>query len=270
MLTTVTLIDADDTQLECAFRQVNPNRYECFIEGVSVEDDELQVFLITGNHLDNRTNLDVTHFQLTNTNIPFVISQVFFTFPYLEEYAAFNSGLRRIQAGAIQNARHLITFDTFNNRNLTSIEPGAFAGASSVQSVLFSAASITKFHPNAFIGLTNLQQLSLNDNRIRELPANVLRPLPRLLTFFFVGNSLEVLKTETFRFNSRLRNLYLGGNRINAMSPDFLRRNPNLIIFFLRNNACIDSNFLFGVRTVEEAEVALRFCFENFGEIRAI
>jgi Leucine-rich repeat (LRR) protein len=215
---------------------IYPDIYQCSIERVSLKDDELQTIVFSGDHLDGFVNSDVTHFRMRNCEIPFVITQVFFTFINLKSYSAVNSGLSRIQPGAIRNAPKLNEFHTFFHPNLTTITPAVFAGASSLRELTLDGGSITELHPNAFIGLRNLRVLTLSHNQIRKLPEGVFRHLPRLTSLILTSNLIEVLDTKPFPFNSRIEDLFYNSNRLNAIDKSVLEQHPLLNRLFLSGN----------------------------------
>jgi Leucine-rich repeat (LRR) protein len=262
------LADTKTTQLDCRF-YIDPltNYYVCDIEGVTDADDESQSFSITGEHLANKTNMDVDIFHVINCSIPFVVSQAFYTFPQMQGYFAESSGLKRIQTNAIQNARKLRLFFASNNPDLTTVHAHAFAAGSFLEEVHLPFNSISEIHPNALVGLTNVWSLNFNVNKIKEIPKNLLRPLLRLRVFGIGSNLLKVLDGELFTYNPRMRQIYFSFNEINAIGGNFLKNLPFLDWIFIQRNPCIDVIFSVQMHPPETIHERFRPCFENYDKV---
>lgn len=259
-----------DVHLECNFVIDPANGYECVIQSATVEDDLTQNFIITGNHITNHTNADVNVFRVLNSEVPFVVTQAFFTFPNLQQYLAMSqSGLRRIQTNAVRNAPRLFNFLANINPNFTTVHSLGFSGGSFMSSVFLQNSGVTDVHENAFIGLTNVRSLGLSNNRIQTLPLNVFRFLPRLQTIFLSNNLLEVLDSRMFASNPRMHQLGFINNRIRAIDRNFLSRIPSVVFWFLQGNECIDFNILFGLQWDSEIQRNLAPCYENFDQLKS-
>lgn len=259
---------AENTNLECSYRFTSDTGdYECVIEGVRVVDDESQNFVISGSHLENKTDVDVVVFRVTNSEVPFIITQAFSTFPNLEQYVAWSSGLKRIQSNAIRNAPKLFNFLAHINPNFTTIHSNAFSGGSMLRDVFLQRGNISEIHSNAFVGLNNVRSLGFSNNRIRNLPKNLFRPLPRLSTVFLSHNLLEILDSNMFSHNPRMHQLMFSGNKITAIDRNFLKSTPFVNFWFLQNNECINFNILFGWQPESRIQQELRPCFENFDNL---
>jgi hypothetical protein len=205
---------------------------------------------------------------LENTDVPFIITQVFSIFWNLEHYVAVSSGLRRIQSHAIQNAPKLSNFLAHMNSNLTLIHAFAFSGGFRLESVNVQNSPITDIHPNAFVGLTNVRSFGLQNNGLTKFPKNMLQSLPRLQTVFFRGNNFEVLDTSFFPFNRRMIQIGFVNNRINAIDRNLFKAIPFMNFLFLQGNSCIDFNIIVEGQTAELIQQNLRPCFENFERMR--
>jgi hypothetical protein len=242
--------------LECIF-VINrfTNDYECVIERVEIVDDLSQEIIITGNHLDNKTNLDVDVFRIINSKVPFVITQAFFHFPNLQQYLSFTSGLKRIQSNALRNAPKLRNFFANGNPELTTIPSIAFSGGSFLSEIRLMSNSISDIHPNAFVGLTTF-------------PANVFRPLLRLDSVNLSNNFLEVLHANLFTYNPRIHQLHFNNSTISAIDRNFLQQTPFVVFWQLQSNVCINSILSFGQQTNDEIQRNLDLCFRNFDQLR--
>lgn len=259
---------AENINLECQYfldfnNQNQP--YQCNIDTISFAiDDESQNFTITGNHLPGRTNDDVTYVRIFRSNVPFIITKVFETFPNLARFMVRGGGLRRIQSNAIGRAEHLTFFDVHSNPQLTKIHANAFIGASNLRMLLVHSCAITDIDENAFVGLNQVNSLTLSDNQMRDLPVNVFRPLLRLDFLNFARNRIQTLNTTIFSHNNRVHQLDLRGNQINAIEGNFFDNIPGISLLNLQSNVCINRNFLLFMTNLDAVKIALEPCFNNF------
>jgi hypothetical protein len=256
--------------LACGFWFNSLNDYECMIENLEIEIHQNQTIRLVGNHLGNYTNLDVVTFTITRSNIPFIIKEVFTTFPNLRNFNVANTGLRWIQWDAFRNCDTLTRITMRDNPQLSLIEPLAFAGASNVQRMIINNASLSDLHDNTFVGMSQLQYLSMERNRITKFSPRTLRPLLRLEELHLWFNLFEVLTPEMFRYNNRLTDLTFADNRINAIDRNFLQPTPLMTILMLQDNACIHFNIIFGIHSEATIQRVLEPCFQNFDRIEGV
>jgi hypothetical protein len=218
--------------------------------------------------MDNKTNFDVVNVHIVNSDIPFVITEFFRTFPYLELFMVESGGLRRIQSHAVQHAPRLSNFYVAHNPNLTTIHPLAFSGGFFLREVHFPFNSVSEIHPNAFVGLNNVWNLNFNVNKIKTLPKNVFRPLTRLTTISFGTNLIETLDGDLFTHNQRLHQIGYSFNNIYAIDRHFLKRTPFVNLMGFQRNECIDTSIIVGFHSNETIQERFQLCFDNYDEMK--
>lgn len=254
------------TEVECEFVNWFNLRYFCEFRGLQLSDDPNQEIVITGQHLPNKTNADVDAVLIFFSDVPFIISQVFTTFPNMIFFGMFDSGLRRIQPNAFIHGKN-IGIVHLDRNNISSIPSAAFIGMTNLDELDLVGNHIDNIHQNAFIGLPLLSRLTLIWNDLHELPDDVFRPLVRLRFLHISMNKIERLNARLFAHNEELRTLQIGNNQINAIQRGFFDRIPNVSILDFIPNRCISQNFHQTPWPIilEAAEP----CFQNFDRIQA-
>lgn len=245
--------------------------YTCRLADITISDSADADYVISGVHETDMTNEDVMKVQIINSNIPFVITQLFTTFPALNACYITNGGLTRIQSNAFPNASSLTYLEVQQNHELRIIQENAFVGAPNLFNIDLYDNEIEEIHENAFEGLGLLLQLFLDRNHLSHLPLNVFRPLTTLYTLQLSENHFESLEGKLFIHNSEIRILEVALNQINAISESLLDNLPQLSFFNTLGNICISRMFFISETTpVSYVREALTSCFNNFVEVRRI
>lgn len=266
VLLALTAANAQTVTLNCVFSFIFGNTYMCRLNGVTVVDNESQVINIGGVHLAGQSNANVRRVEIANSNIPFIVTQIFSTFPNLNTFLIMtDSGLNRIQPGAFSSATNLQFITITSNRNLRTIPASAFIGTPRVTFLDLFNNQIETVHEMAFNGLDFIQMLFLDFNRIRQLPVNVFRQLTDLNTLYLSNNSLTALHGNIVANNPNLEELRLLDNPINAIGRNFLINNQRLQSLNMLRNECADSFWIVGQNqvTVETIRQGLSTCFDN-------
>lgn len=218
--------------------------------------------VIGGEHVLGRTNDDVSIVQIRNSNTPFVIQQIFTTFPNLVELDIQNSNLQELTLSSLVQLEYL----TLYRNNVSRILNGTFVGQSRLEFIEAMDNRIVDIEENAFEGLENLLGLMLIGNRLQELQPRVLHPLRNVVYLDFEQNRIERIEEGVFSENTQLESLFLEFNLINAVSPTFTRNlSDNLEYLNLQGNRCIDRPFQ--IRESFDMILlnnALNSCFNNF------
>lgn len=260
MLLASIAVKAQNIQINCSFQRATVSAdYSCHLSSIVVR--EQQDVIIGGNHLPGHSNDDVVFVRILDSDIPFIIKQIFTTFPNLERLQITRVGLIKIQPNAFVDARNLKNL-IINENPLTVIPQAAFIGISGLNELDLRSNSITALHFNAFIGLSQLIDLHLGFNQIYELPDNVFRPLTGLINIHLDSNKLERLYAKDFSHNIRLRQLRFPNNRIYAIERTFFDSLAEALLYVFSQNVCINGSFLFLSR--ELLLENLRVCIENF------
>lgn len=266
ILAALSAMQAQDFNMECDFQVTGLwQAYTCVIENVTIPDDENLNIIFGGQHLEGRDDSQVERVHIWFSNIPFIVSQVFTTFPNLQ---VLNHGtnLTRIQPNAFANASSLLEFYTSSGPELTTIQSHAFAGATSLNWLLIRDCGIKTINENAFSGLSQLVDLYLQNLEIRELPVDVFRPLESVQIIYLNNNLLESLPGRLFEANPQLFWINLNYNRIDAIERDFIDNMQALERLEFRENLCASDvwdTWFEGV-TLDTIREGLRTCFDNF------
>lgn len=262
----LTAVQTQTVNVNCNFSDVAG--YTCHLFGAAVEDNPNANFVIGGQHLPGRTDADVRQIMIFNSNIPFIIPQMFTTFPNVEWFVIFNGGLTRVQSNAFADARRLtgVTISSGGTAStFETIEANAFNGASSLLTLDLTDNAITSIHETAFTGLNLLWGLALINNRIHQLDPIILHPLTSLEVLYVQDNLLISIDGRLLANHQRIREVNFSANQINAIARNFLDNLPNLLEFNMLGNICADEFWrIEGTTTVETVREGLQECFNNF------
>lgn len=218
----------------------------------------------TGTHANNRTDSDVTDVEILFSNTPFIIHQLFTTFPNLVRLDIYSSNLETIiippEAQLLRlgvDANKLLRIESDSLRNQTQL-------------LYFSASrnQITAIDEDVFEDLHSLENLVLNDNRIQELTPRTLAPLTRAYSINFERNLLTTIDEGIFSLNTNLQYLLLQYNQIDKIHPrTFSDLRNNLVFVNLYENQCVSRSF--SLNSQDDLEWMtinnlLQRCFSNF------
>ena len=257
---------AQNVNLNCVYFLQNNDEYTCLLQNITVIDNESQIFSIGGLHLPGRTNDNVVRVTITNSNIPFIVTQLFRSFRNLLIFETYDdSALSRIQPGAFTAATSLMRITIFGSPELKEILPYAFFGPTRLKVLELSFNGLQSIYENSFDGMTELEDISLQNNQIRQLPVNLLRSASRLQAFLFSNNLIESLHGSLFANNPNITIVNFSDNQINSIGHNFLDYFITLRWFSFQRNHCADGNWIFldGHVDLEQVRQGLRQCFEN-------
>jgi hypothetical protein len=257
-------VNAQDFRLNCVFTMPINGRYTCQLFDTIVPDNINLNFVIGGVHTQGRNNNNVQQVIITDSRIPFIISQFFTTFPNLLSFTISEGGLTRIQPNAFANAQNVESITLVFNPDFHSIEANAFSGLIRVSSIQLNSNGIDSINETAFNGLTQLSVLSMRQNYIRTLPENLFATLQSLRTVFFHRNSIYSLSGQLFANNRNLEIMSFNDNKINAIGSSILDGLTNLQHVGMLFNKCVSNSWnIGGSVTVETIRVGLTECFNN-------
>lgn len=258
------LAQAQDFTINCNFFKTS-NGYTCQINESGIYDNEKSDIRIGGQHLDGLTNDDVLVVLITNSSVPFVITEVFTTFPNLYFLSIMkDSRLARIQTGAFRNASNLEFVFISGLSELKSIEANAFKGGSKIMSLDLILNKIETIHETAFDGLVALRFLYLDGNQITHLPGQLFRSCKRLETLNAPVNFLDSLDGRLLSNSLQVRVLDFSRNSINAIGFKFLNELNNLTTFRLEGNRCANDSWTISDKvTIDTIRGNLNYCFRN-------
>lgn len=255
------LSSAASQQLNCTFFITPFNEYACRLEQITTLD-RAQNRTLVGSHLANFTNADVDVVQVYHSNTPFMIPEVFTTFPNINELDYFNTSLQRIEVPASARLVYLV----LESNNITRIHAGDIQNQTNL--FIFDAYSnnIQEIDDDALSGMPNVFFAVFIDNDIRQINANTFRAITDVFYLDLEGNSLTRLDAGLFASNIYLSSLYLEHNQINAISPQFVDTLPRFLGFIeFSGNQCVDRFFtLDHPDATPSLNNGLQRCFDNF------
>lgn len=246
--------------INCQFLVSVYDQYACALFGIEVLDPS-QGVIIGGQHIGNRTNDDVEFVWIFTSNTPFMIPEIFTTFPNIIELDIDFSNLQSIK---IPDTVRLMWLDLFGN-NIARIESDSIRNQTELLECFLSYNNIQEIDEGAFEGLSELIYLELFINDIEYIEPRTFHPLTNMMVLDLEGNWLSSVG-DLFSENRKLQTLYLEYNEIEEIHPRFnanLRDSLRLGSFY--GNECVDSGFSL-VNEVDWAVMnsALSTCFRNF------
>lgn len=261
----LTFVDSQAvTTLNCEFVNSNVSRYTCRISGVSIPDDENIEVVIAGRHQANFTDKDVEGIELFSSNIPFIVPQLFTTFPNVHHMIINRGGLVRIQPKAFFSAFNLQTLIIMNEQ-LSTLDEFAFNGAFGLEILDIWQCQLQNISENTFENLPSLRLVHLERNQLSELPKNVFAPISNLETVLISRNNLSSLPNELFANNQRLTRVGVSNNRISSIGRNFLDNMKSLRRFDANGNVCVDDAWIVDDVNVTVGNIrdGLSECFAN-------
>jgi hypothetical protein len=248
--------------IECRFFFRPGDEYFCEFQGISIPREAFNsTITISGEHVTGMTNGDVISIDFRDSDVPFIVSEVFEVFPNMIFFEVLNSSLTHIQPEAFRHARAGPEWIKIDENNLTTIPANSFLGLSQLAFLTITRSQVKSIHPNAFLGLNRLTNLYLYENKIKELPPRVFRSLRRLRFLQMNDNKLTRLDGQLFLHNGELLTVTFATNNINKIERTFLDQNRKITEFNIRENQCAD----FDVRANRIAIISrLETCFDNF------
>lgn len=218
---------------------------------------------IAGEHLPGFDDDDVSSVIINTSNTPFMIPQIFTSFPNVHYLSIRNSNLESI---IVPDTVQLQTLFLSNN-NISRLESGTLNGQRSLTSLTIQNDEIEVIEENAFDGLEQLEILNLRRNKISRILPGTFDRLTKLRTLDMDRNQLT--RIDDLFSNTQMFNLFMEHNQINEVSPQFLNTIQNSLDYVnFSNNRCINLSVFVRdeVSGLETLSNALKPCFENFGD----
>lgn len=231
--------------------------------------DPSQNSVLVGEHLEGQGNTNVQVVQIRASNTPFIIPQIFTTFPNIINLFIHNSNLQSI---SIPDSVQLQYID-FHRNNIEHIANGTFSGQKELLSLKITSSSVEVIEQDAFFGLENLTVMNLADNRIAQIALPTFHTLTNLQSCDMKRNLVSRITCGVFGRNENLETLFLENNELNEICTFFSQRlSAKLTFLDLSGNRCINRSFQMGDDLGMIAlNNALNPCFNNIrGEVPEI
>jgi Leucine rich repeat len=251
---------SQEVTLECEFFVTFFDEYACILENIENVDPTATV-VFSGTHVGDRTNEDVEIVYIGDSNTPFIMPEIFTTFPNVYDFEVVSSNLQSLNFPSNNRLEVMLIVDN----NVTRIESGDFAGLDELWILFMLYNNIQEIDETAFEGLENLLALVLIGNGITEIAPRTFHPLENVELIDLENNRLTSVGPETFSENRMATNIYLEFNSINEISPQFSENlRDSLFYLNLASNRCVSESFIFVEDDWDVVDETLQNCFNNF------
>lgn len=227
-------------QLNCSFSFFG-SEYTCTLQSIVLTDENAD-YRIGGTHINGWANHEVKTVRVLNSDVPFIIKQVFDVFRNMETLQLTNSRLARLKSSDFERADSLRNLE-ISGALLQSLDENSFRSLSGLQKLSIKSHSISAIHDNALANLSSLTSLELESGEISELRPAILSPLTELLTFSMANNQIKKITATTFSSNLKLLSINLDQNEIMEIEPTFIDQLQSLRIMKISQNLCADASF---------------------------
>jgi len=247
--------------LTCEYIITIYNEYGCLLVGIEATDPN-EAIVFAGDHLGDRSDEDVEVVHIRTSNTPFMIPEIFTTFPNMFELDIQNSNLESIN---IPDTVSLVWLILYRN-NISRIDNDSIRGQTELYYAELMYNGIEVIEEEAFRDFGGVNTLVLIGNNIAEIIGTTLHPLTSAVYIDFERNQLTSIGPETFLMNTNAYAIYCEFNQINSIHPQFavgIRYTLRFINF--AGNQCVDQSFPLqdGTGWIIMHN-ALQTCFNNF------
>lgn len=256
------------TELKCVFsNEVLSGRYgySCWILFYDLtEFNQTSGFQITGNHKLNRTNDDVVNIKVTNSKVPFIIKELFVTFPNALAFEMNEAGLKEIKSDDFQNAGNIELVYLTNNQ-IHSIPANGFTGLKNMNELLLLSSQVAKIHEDAFVGCYSMITLWMISNPIKVFHPNLFYSMTELKALHVIQSDIERLDGRLFRNNLELQSITFQDSNISSIESNLFNNLDKVNLINLFRNPCVDRIFIMNeVININVVKAGLSKCFDNF------
>lgn len=217
----------------CVFHQHTQIVYACRLENALLLNRH-DGFTISGDHMQGRTDQDVTFLFTVNSTLVFVPLQIFDQFPRLTSIELVGVGLRELHL-PWRNCNNLASIRLENN-NIRTFPAGIFEPCDVKTSIILIRCQIQEIYPMAFRGLSHLQYLGIEWNNISYIHPDTFAPLRNLHFLHLNSAGLNKLHPDTFSPLQNLLMISLSSNRFSTLQPGTFNNLPALQTIRMENN----------------------------------
>ena len=143
-----------------------------------------------GQHRQGMNIMDVVKINIANSNISFIMPELFSTFPNTETIEIRRMILNHFIEPPRPIGVNKVTSVTLANNQITTINAKVFNGLSNVIELFLFTNSLTNIDENAFYGLENVRLMHFVQSSIKILPSNIFHPLKSMKELFFFSNGI--------------------------------------------------------------------------------
>lgn len=233
----VATVSSEPIKLNCTF--VQGVEYTCRLINIEVLDPN-QAVIVSGDHLLGKTDNDVEAVQVLLSKTPFMMQDIFTTFPNTIDLSWVFSNLQSINIPDIIKLEKL----TLTGNNISRIDNGMLNKQRELYYLSLIENQIDEIDKDAFVGLDKLRTLSLLKNFLIEIAPETFYPLTSLVYVDLEKNLLTRIDSDLFSKNRNLATIYLEFNHIREISPRILSNTlDNLRSINLKGNICVNRAF---------------------------
>jgi Leucine rich repeat len=178
-----------------------------------------------------------TDLILSDTEMPFLPSTIFISYPSITFLSASNNGLKELRFKNFANSGKLKKL-FLSYGDISKITNGTFRSCVSLENLQLCHHKISTVSGNAFQGLTNLLSLHLINNSIEFLHPSIFSMLPKLNILMMEMNMLKSLSSNLFKANAGLIVASFTNNHLSELASDLFASNSQI------QSLNFDQNFL--------------------------
>ncbi|XP_037040586.1 chondroadherin-like protein [Bradysia coprophila] len=232
--------------------------YMCSLGHITVLDPSMNV-TFNGTHTGNRTDADVDLVEIWSSNTPFIINQLFITFPNLQYLNIYDSNLATVVIPPVAQLVQLV----IQGNNVSKIESNSFPNQTQLRYFYITNSGVTDIDQDAFVGLHGVEDFAFWNNNIQKLAPRTLAPLTNAKRMTFRMNRISIIDEDTFLHNKNLELLELTDNQIHQIHPRaFASLRNSLSSLYLNGNQCVSQIFrLENDQDWSAMNIALARCF---------
>lgn len=251
--------------LNCKFRE--QTSYACLVSGLENHGESAIIAInVIGNHVKNKSNLDVTVLTIKGQNLTFIPKKIENFFPGLQRFEVRNSSLVCVSRDNFKGFKKLETLILENNF-IESLSPDVFEDLTSLKNLRLSGNKLSELEHKIFVNNIELEILTLDNNKIVSLHENQFASLLKLRQIYLNNNEVVELREQTFAKNSKLTTIDVSNNRLSIVGPELLKNLAELKKFDFQNNECIKKSY----KTIDElSQIFYNNClppyFKNYDE----
>ena len=229
-------------ELPCEFSFTKETGYTCRVTNFVNLENNVNVSKITGQHLNNFQDSDVTYLSFWNLTIDYLPENITNHLTSLKTLQVKNCGLKFLTCSAnfINLKRLYLGFNEIKN-----IPKMYFWNFCRLEVLSLFNNLITSIPPMAFRDLINLKYLSLNSNRLKSIDSKLFENCENLEVVDLSSNQMEIIREDLFANQKNLRKIFMQNNKLKAIDSSFLTQVnfSSLVIADFSKNSCIDFRF---------------------------
>lgn len=184
--------------IRCEFEETVDDSYRCTTRNLQVESENSNIDAVSGNHVRDKRNYDVTALVIKDQSMKFLPSGTSDTFPNLNKLVIENSNLRKLATTGFKGLNLIVNLVIRDNK-IASIEPKSLDDNTNLELLDLSRNNIELLPPKIFEKLVKLLIVVLSDNRIKSLAFDILPNQNNLDQFTIDNNQLETIDPRVFQ-----------------------------------------------------------------------